>query len=334
MKTLIYGAGPIGRYYAAQLYLAGKNVTILARGKAYSFLKENGVVLIDGYSGEKKCVHVKTVNKLDLHDDYDLVLVVMNKKGRREVAPALAQNENIKHIIFVGNDVSGFEKYSKILPPEKVLLGFPGLGGGIVNNELIYVDREKPNAKRNPFYLGELDGKIGERTKRIKKLFERAEIPVKLVNDMDGWLKYHVAFIAPVAGVYFMCNQDFNAIQKDKAALETYVRATKEAGKVLKKAGYPKRQPFIFNLYYWNPLWLSVRIFRDKFFGSRFVKIGVGLHANAMGDELMELVNEFRELQAKTTVKTPNLDKLISHIPGAKPSETPARKPEKLKDVK
>ena len=53
MKTLIFGAGPLGSLYAHLLHKAGKNVTLLARDEHYTFLKENGLVLINEFTEEK-----------------------------------------------------------------------------------------------------------------------------------------------------------------------------------------------------------------------------------------------------------------------------------------
>jgi ketopantoate reductase len=48
--------------------------------------------------------------------------------------------------------------------------------------------------------LGEINGIVKDRTDQIKNLFESSDVPVKVVDDMDSWLKYHVAFIQPIAG--------------------------------------------------------------------------------------------------------------------------------------
>ena len=311
MKTLIYGAGPIGQYYAFFLHQAGKDVSILARGATYSRLEKKGIRLRDGYSNDVKTARVKVVSALDRGDDYDLVLVAMSKRQRLSICPILAENRNLISVLFVGNDVSGFKRYSDYLPEEKTLLGFPGVGGGFVDDALTYTDKDKAGGKKRPLYIG----KKKPSAHLIRTFFESAGIPVTLVSDMDGWLKYHVAFIAPVAGVYFHCQQDFKAVQNNPDALLTYIKATKEAGNVLKAAGYRKRQPFIINLYYWLPERLNAKIFRDKFFGSRFVEVAMGLHANAIGRELWDLIDEFRALQKMTAVKTPHLDILFRAIP-------------------
>ena len=54
MKTLIYDAGRLGCLYAHRLFQAGKDVTLLARGRQRDFIKEHGVVMLSerGYQYE------------------------------------------------------------------------------------------------------------------------------------------------------------------------------------------------------------------------------------------------------------------------------------------
>ncbi len=56
MKTLIFGAGPIGSVYAYLLHKAGKDVTILARNKQYEFIKTNGLVMQRQRRRNSKCM--------------------------------------------------------------------------------------------------------------------------------------------------------------------------------------------------------------------------------------------------------------------------------------
>ena len=79
MKTLIFGAGPLGSLYAHLLHQAGKDVAILARSKRYDFIKENGVVLINEFTGEKEASRVRVVDKLAEEDAYDLIVVLIRK---------------------------------------------------------------------------------------------------------------------------------------------------------------------------------------------------------------------------------------------------------------
>ncbi len=54
MKTLIYGAGPLGSLYAHRLYQAGKDVTILARNERFDFIQKQGVWLVNEHNGQKE----------------------------------------------------------------------------------------------------------------------------------------------------------------------------------------------------------------------------------------------------------------------------------------
>jgi 2-dehydropantoate 2-reductase len=314
MKTLIYGAGPIGRWLALRLHQAEKNVTLLARSDTYISLEERGIEIVDGLTGERLTARVKLIDRLDPEDHYDLVIVAMAKSCRRAVCPTLAQNQNLKNILFLGNDVSGFQDYLDHLPADRVLLGFPGLGGGWEGDDLVIMDREKANAHHGEIFIGELDGGIRERTLEIREFFEAADIKVRIEKDMDGWLKYHFAFIAPTAGVIFKKECDMRAVASDSEAIHQYCRACREAGNVLRKIGYRRRQPPVFNLYYWLPRWLEPMVF-SKLFGSRSAEVRFGLHARTVGPELHDMAEEFAELKHQAGMETPCLDAQFLHVP-------------------
>jgi len=314
MKTLIYGAGPIGQWLALRMHQSGQDVTLLARNETYRSLQKHGIEIVDGLTGERLNARVKLVDRLDREDQYDLVVVAMQKAARLAVCPILARNEHLKNILFVGNDVAGTRRYLDHLSADQVLLGFPGLGGGLEGTDLVIMDREKPNAHHGEIFLGELDGAIRNRTLEINQLFEAADIKVSIEKDMDGWLKYHFAFIAPTAGVIFMKGGDMRAVAADGEAIHQYCRACREAGNVLRKIGYHRRQPPVFNLYYWLPRWLEPMVF-SKLFGSRSAEVRFGLHARTVGPELHEMAEEFAKLKHQAGIETPCLDALLKHVP-------------------
>ena len=63
MKTLIFGAGPIGRWLALKLKKADKDVTLLARGTSYENLEHHGVRFIDAPTGEHLSARVQLVKE-------------------------------------------------------------------------------------------------------------------------------------------------------------------------------------------------------------------------------------------------------------------------------
>jgi len=312
MKTLIIGAGPLGGLYATLLHQAGKNVTILARNTYYHFLKENGIVLVNEFTGEKTIEHLKLTRSLENEDPYDLGIVIMRKNSIKKLLPDLAKMKNIKHFLFMGNNASGFDEYLNYLPEEKILFGFPGGGGSRIDHIVHYIDSEKPHGKRMPVTLGEIDGIIKPRTKEIQNLFKTSGIPVKIVNDIDSWLRYHVAFVLPVAGALLTSGDNYK-LAKDEETIRKYIRAVQEGGRVLRSLGWYKSYNIKFSLFNWLPEGMLIRILK-KVFNSKFAEVAMMMHVNAATDEMLELENEFGKLKERSKMKTPNLDELLDSI--------------------
>ncbi len=315
MKTLVFGAGPLGSLYACLLHKAGNDVTILARNDHYKFLKENGIVLYNEFEQRKIIDKVNVTDSFKEDDFYDLLIVIMRKNSLKKILPLLSKNRKIPNILFMGNNTLGFAEYLKYIAPEKLLFGFPGGGGSRIKHIVHYIDCEKAGAKRMPITLGEIDGELKERTLHIQNMFEAAGIPVNICNDMDGWLKYHVAFVNPIAGALLKAGDNYK-LANDKKTIIEYIRAVKEGGKVLKAIGFKKRYPFKFNLFYWMPEWFLHFVLK-QLFNSKFAEVAMMMHARAAADEMQELAGEFKTLKDQTSIKTPNLDELASYIPAA-----------------
>lgn len=63
----------------------------------------------------KKVAKVKVTENLNPEDQYDLIVVAMQKSSRLAVCPVLAQNKNLKNVLFWGNDVTGYHRYFQYL---------------------------------------------------------------------------------------------------------------------------------------------------------------------------------------------------------------------------
>ena len=60
MKILVYGAGVLGCNLARNLFRAGKDVTLLARGNWAAEIKQNGLRIKDKFS---PCTSVSNITK-------------------------------------------------------------------------------------------------------------------------------------------------------------------------------------------------------------------------------------------------------------------------------
>ena len=313
MKVLFFGAGPLGSVYAHLLHEAGKDVTVLARGERYEWIAEHGLNLVNEITGEAAHSRVKVIDELSAEDEYDLAIVLIRKNKLGPVFELLAERPRIENILFMGNNAQGFDEYLEHLPARRLLFGFPGAGGGFDEQVVHFADREKPNGKRRAVTIGEINGQATKRIKAIKHLFESSDIPVDVTSDVDGWLKYHVALIIPLVAPMYRHDFDCRAIAQDTYALRLAVRAAKEGGRVLRKLGYRRRQPFQFNLFYWMPEAMNMMGLK-ALLESRFAEIAFAMHARASKDEMVEIAQEFQGLIERTTVATPSIDALRRYM--------------------
>jgi 2-dehydropantoate 2-reductase len=311
MKTLIYGAGPLGSLYAYLFHKAGIDVTILARNDHYNFLVKNGIILVNEFSGEKFNRSVRVVNSLKEDDFYDLVIVLMRKNNVKNILHVLANNKHVPNFLFMGNNVNSFAEYLRFLPQEKVLFGFPGGGGSRLNHVVHFVDSDKSSGKRMPITLGEIDGISTERIINIKNLFESAKVPVKIEKNIDGWLKYHAAFILPLAGALLKSGDNYK-LANDNNTIKTYIKAINEGGKILNELNYKNQFPPKIKSFNWNPEWITTKILRSVL-KTKFAEVAMMMHVNSARDEMKELGKEFTLLKNKTSVDASNLEELLAY---------------------
>ena len=77
MKILVYGAGVLGCNLANNLYRAGRDVTLLARGRWARTLTENGLRIKNRLTRRTSVSRVSIVTELLPDDEYDVIFAVL-----------------------------------------------------------------------------------------------------------------------------------------------------------------------------------------------------------------------------------------------------------------
>lgn len=160
MKILIIGAGVLGVNLAHSVK-KGNDVTILARGKTYENLKNNGVIIKHKF-GRKTVDFLNIINKLEENDIYDVIFLVTRFSSLDDIIPIIENNKS-KNIIFVGNNIT-VEKYKNI-KNKNILFAFFMVAGkkydGYVNSICL-----------NKIEIGRVDGK-DKSNEFIKSIFKK-----------------------------------------------------------------------------------------------------------------------------------------------------------------
>jgi 2-dehydropantoate 2-reductase len=312
MKVLVFGAGVIGSYYAARLYHSKIDVSILARGEKCKNIIEDGIVIEDFFTGEQTISKIRVIDKPD-HEAYDLVMVTIQMVHINDVLPVLSQFTNATSFLFVGNNVNGFENISKHLGPHKILAGFGAVGGKRDGHKVFYADADpkRPNNKI-PLVVGKVNAFNHQEFNKIKQLFEGANINVQVEDDIDGWLKTHVAMILGLASAAYKKDMNLKSISNDKELVKLIVKALRQSMNVLKSLDItivPKRNR---NLQFF-PDFMLESVFR-KLLNSEYAEIALTGHAMAARSEMRALADGFLVLCQKSNVDYGAFQKLTGYI--------------------
>jgi 2-dehydropantoate 2-reductase len=319
MKILVYGAGPLGSLYAARLYEAGHDVSLLARGQRLADLKESGLVLVDTQTGRKTVTHPCLVERLTPKDAYDLVLVIMRKNRAIEILPILAANQHTPNVLFLMNNAAGPGELVDALGQERVMMGFPMAAGYRQEYVVHFMVGARPG-KNAMIPIGEVDGRITSRLQEVGHTLASMEgFEVDLRSDMDAWLKTHVAMLMPsLAPAMRAAGRDNVRMAHTRDAIVLAIRAIREGYRILRVLGYPivPRSARIFERL---PEPILVWGFQKRLVDPR-IRIAMLEHSNAAQDEIKYLADEFIALKRQTSIPTPAIDHLYIYFdPAAHP---------------
>ncbi|MGW3647726.1 ketopantoate reductase family protein [Streptomyces sp. NPDC000878] len=193
MKLLVYGAGVLGSLFAARMYEAGHDVSLLARGGRLTALRRHGVQLAEGDGPAVRRVPVPVVEHPD--GGYDLITVFVRTHQVDAVLESLAGLEG--DVLFLHNWAAGAQPLGAVIGHERVLLGFPA-AAGTMDDDVVRYRKSNFITRRVAMPIGEPDGRTTPRLVRIVETFRTAGINAKAEPQMDAWLRTHAAFEVPL----------------------------------------------------------------------------------------------------------------------------------------
>ena len=130
--------GVLGCNLARNLFHAGKDVTLLARGNWAEEIRKNGLRIKDQFSFRTSVSNIPVVTELAPNVRYDVIFVVLRYTQLDSALETLRANQT-KNIVFVGNNVqaksagggTAGEKY--LVCPLRSLPGIGNLTGSFLS---------------------------------------------------------------------------------------------------------------------------------------------------------------------------------------------------------
>lgn len=228
MKILVFGAGVLGCNLARNLFRAGKDVALLARGRWAEALQTNGLRIKDKFSPRMSVSRIPVVTELKPEDPYDVIFVVLRYTQLDMILDTLRDSQ-AKHIVFVGNNVRA-RAISASLPEKNVLFAFASSAGHRESDYVASIDLKK-------ITIGQIPG-AASNERLIGEIFAGTKYKVTYEPNMEDFLLCHAAFVLPVAFACYKADGDLKKLKGDTAYLRRILEANIEGYRAIKNAGH------------------------------------------------------------------------------------------------
>ena len=289
-RILIYGAGVIGSVLAGRLARIRHNVTILARGKRLSEIRERGVLIQRNNQVKPQKVPVTVIDKLEKSDTYDYIIVALRGEQVDDILPVLHENKT-ENIVFMVNNPLGYNKWMELVGSDRVIPAFPGAGGKIKDG-IIYYDIVSRFIQ--PTTFGELAGIQTKRVTTLMHLVRSAGFPVAFSRNMDAWQKTHLAMVIPLAeGIYWAGGNNYTTA-RNKEAIRKMAVSLKENFDFIEQCGIGI-EPGKLKLIRLLPVRLLTFVLKSVY-KTRWAESVISNHALAARSEMKYLSDQFISL--------------------------------------
>ena len=228
MRILVFGAGVLGCNLARNLFRAGKDVTLLARGRWAEEIRTNGLQIKDKFSFRMSVSRIPVVTELKPEDRYDVIFAVLRCTQLDTILETLRENQT-KNIVFVGNNVRA-EALAADLPEKNVLFAFASSAGHRERDHVASVDLKK-------ITIGQLASAPSNEA-LIGRIFEGTKYKVAYEPNMGDYLLCHAAFVLPAAFACYKTDGDLKKLKGNTAYLSRMIDANIEGYRAIRSAGH------------------------------------------------------------------------------------------------
>jgi 2-dehydropantoate 2-reductase len=312
-RILVIGAGVNGSICAAGLHRAGFNTTILARGRHFEKVRDEGIVIENPFKHTRSVTRVPVIASLEADDVYDYILVIVRKNQVSALLPALARNQSL-NIVFMVNNPSGLDEWIKALGKDRIMMGFvfgAGAREGNIVRGISATGAYSIVGRLWPTPFGETDGAITPRLTRLVRTLRQAGFNATASRNISDYLTTHAVFVAVLANFAIQHGYDAEAIARyTPADYRLLVDALWEALDVLRALKHRITPPSTIVIKI-IPRFVSAAILRAGL-NSKYAGVAGLWHLSHAQDEMLQLAIELKEMVEKSGLPVPAIRKVLS----------------------
>ena len=239
---------------------------------------------------------------------YHLILVVVRRDQLDASMASLEANSTVPTILFMLNNPLGTSRLVEALGKDRVVLGFPGVGGAREGDIVRYA-----MIPQQPTTVGEVDGRRTSRLEELVSVLRASQLTTRTERHMDAWLKVHAFLVTAVCGAIYQTGGDCRRLSSDTAALKLLVAGVTEGFGAICATGLPVTPFALKVLFTWLPRAFAVWYWR-RFFSTRTAEYVFGAHARAAAGEMLEVARDCRALLQTAGVEAVSWQRLMNTI--------------------
>jgi len=223
------GAGGIGSYLGAMLARSGVDVTLICRGKHLAAIRERGVSL--STLKESFSARIEATDRPEGTKDviiqsvklYDLV------SSTKQMLPMIGPHTMV---VPIQNGVTAAEEIAAMVGQDKVIGGTVFINAHVVSPGVV-----SSKSEMNTIFLGELSGKVSERTSSFEAICRKAGIDARVAENIkaEQWRK-----LIPVAGLSALASlsrQPIGPVREDPQLRALYRQGMQEVASLAAAKG-------------------------------------------------------------------------------------------------
>lgn len=331
MRVLVFGAGVIGRVFAARLLSAGHEVQLVARGETAELLRSRGITLVrNGVRAE--AVFPTIVTTPADAAAVDIALVAIRRDQVDAARPQLAEirADVVASLINAAGGSGGpaapggLATLEAAIGPARFVSAFPGVAGEVEQDGIVHYLQVAQQPTTIGIGAGHAAQDAAAPHARLRALLRSAGLPTALEADMPAWLQTHLIFIAAFESAIIAMDGDAVRLGGDRTAVRELVLAVREGLLALQQ---PRRSPSgeyrsavtvtpvaLRIIFLQIPPWFASRYWRRQLAGD-LGRLGLAPHAiAARSTELPALQQDVRELLAPAAL--PRLERIFAAAGG------------------
>ncbi len=302
-RILVIGAGVNGSIVATRLFRTGLDVRVLARGRHYEAVRDEGIIIENPFSHKRTATHVPVIDTLSPEDCYDFVLVIVRKNQALELLPLLAANRS-PNIVFMGNNLSGPGEFTKALGADRIMLGSV-VGAGKRDGDII----RAISTGRVAAPFGEIDGSITPRLERLVRVLNSGGVKAGVSTDIVDFQMTHAAGVAVIGVLTMKHDCDVHSLARSTEDLRLFVEGRLEGQRILRALDHkivPASEAAISSM----PAFLQLAGMR-LLLNSKLGEVGLAYHVSQAPDEILQLAKELRQLANQVAFPVPAIRKVL-----------------------